>query len=182
MTDSREPQWAAGIVGDIRIINGARGRVALFALDDRSGAVEVAMDEKLYTANKHFVKEDELIVLQGKFQNDRFTGGYRMNATQVLDLAGARCRFGKYLQVTVSDNAPPIQRIVREFPPRFEATEHGNIQRSLGVRVCVKRRHAIGEVKAEFQLGATAHFFPSDAALAAWMAQAESGGAKIVYE
>jgi DNA polymerase-3 subunit alpha len=35
---------------------------------------------------------------------------------------------------------------------------------------------------AELQLGEAARFFPSDAALASWMAQAEGGQAQIVYE
>ena len=35
---------------------------------------------------------------------------------------------------------------------------------------------------AELQLGEEAKFFPSDAALASWMAQADQGGAQIVYE
>jgi DNA polymerase-3 subunit alpha len=36
--------------------------------------------------------------------------------------------------------------------------------------------------KADVQLGDNAKFFPSDAALASWMAQAHQGQAQIVYE
>ena len=35
---------------------------------------------------------------------------------------------------------------------------------------------------AEIHLGDAAKFFPTDAALASWMAQADKGLAKIVYE
>ena len=35
---------------------------------------------------------------------------------------------------------------------------------------------------AELQLGESARFYPTDAALAAWMAQAGSGSATVVYE
>lgn len=35
---------------------------------------------------------------------------------------------------------------------------------------------------AELQLGESAKFFPSDAALAGWMAQADRGQAMVVYE
>jgi DNA polymerase III subunit alpha len=35
---------------------------------------------------------------------------------------------------------------------------------------------------AELQLGDEAKFFPSDAALASWMAQADQGAAQIIYE
>ena len=35
---------------------------------------------------------------------------------------------------------------------------------------------------AQLQLGEQARFFPSDAALASWMAQADEGRALVVYE
>jgi DNA polymerase-3 subunit alpha len=38
------------------------------------------------------------------------------------------------------------------------------------------------EARAELQLGEQAKFFPTDAALASWMAQAHQGQAQIVYE
>jgi DNA polymerase-3 subunit alpha len=67
---------------------------------------------------------------------------------------------------------------VREFPPKREISEQGELVRGLGVRLWVKRDAAI----AELQLGEEAKFFPSDAALASWMAQADQGRAQIVYE
>jgi DNA polymerase-3 subunit alpha len=36
--------------------------------------------------------------------------------------------------------------------------------------------------RAELALGEAAKFFPTDAALASWMAQADQGQAQIVYE
>jgi DNA polymerase III subunit alpha len=48
----------------------------------------------------------------------------------------------------------------------------------LNVRLAVRRNGAV----AELQLGEAAKFFPSDAALASWMAQADQGAAQIVYE
>jgi DNA polymerase-3 subunit alpha len=37
-------------------------------------------------------------------------------------------------------------------------------------------------VTAELQLGDAAKFYPTDAALASWMAQADRGLAQVVYE
>jgi DNA polymerase-3 subunit alpha len=67
---------------------------------------------------------------------------------------------------------------VREFPPKREVSDQGELVRGLGVRLWVKRDQAV----AELQLGEEAKFFPSDAALASWMAQADQGRAQIVYE
>ena len=41
---------------------------------------------------------------------------------------------------------------------------------------------ARGGAQVELQLGESAKFFPTDAALASWMAQAEAGKAAVIYE
>jgi DNA polymerase-3 subunit alpha len=78
----------------------------------------------------------------------------------------------------VNGVAPDIQRLVRDFPPKREMSEQGELVRGLPVRLLVQRDSAV----AELQLGEQAKFFPSDAALASWMAQAYGGQAQIVYE
>jgi len=67
---------------------------------------------------------------------------------------------------------------VREHPVRTEFSEQGELNRGLGVRLHVLREGA----QAELQLGDAARFYPSDAALASWMAQAHNGQARIVYD
>jgi len=178
LADSREPQLLVGIVGDLRVINGQRGKLAIFKLDDKSGVIEVTADEALMNAARHCLKDDELIVLMGKAQPDRFSGGLRVSAQQIWDLPQARCRFGKFLRVAVNGTAPDVARIVREHPARTEVSEQGDLVRGLGVRVHLLREGAT----AELALGESALFFPSDAALASWMAQAHEGRAQIVYD
>ncbi len=178
LIDTREPQLLAGIISDFRVINGQRGKLGLFKLDDKSGVIEARVDEALLTANRTLLKDDELVIVMGKVMPDRFSGGLQLNINQVWDLAAARCRFGKYLRVQVNGQAPDIKRLVTDFPPRRETTEQGELQRGLGVRLCLQRNGA----SAELQLGEAARFFPSDAALAGWMAQADRGQAMVVYE
>jgi len=182
LIDTREPQLLAGIISDFRVINGQRGKLGLFKLDDKSAVIDARVDEALMNANKHLFKEDELIIVMGKVQPDRFSGGLQLNVNQVWDLAAARCRFGKYLRVAVNGRAPDIQRLVADFPPRREMTEQGELVRGLGVRLSLQRQDAAVGATAELQLGEDAKFFPSDAALAGWMAQAGQGKALIVYE
>ena len=45
LVDTREPQLLAGIVNDLRVINGQRGKLALFKLDDKTDMIEAAADE-----------------------------------------------------------------------------------------------------------------------------------------
>ena len=111
-------------------------------------------------------------------QPDRFSGGLRLKIQQIWDLAAARCRFGKYLRVAVNGHAPAIAQLVRDFPPRREDTEQGELVRGLGVRLMIERAGA----RCELQLDDRALFFPTDAALASWMAQAHERRAEIVFD
>jgi len=182
LIDTREPQLLAGIISDFRVINGQRGKLGLFKLDDKSAVIDARVDEALMNAHKHLFKDDELIIVMGKVMPDRFSGGLQLTVNQVWDLATARCRFGKYLRVAVNGRAPDIQRLVTDFPPQREMTEQGELLRGLPVRLTLRRDGPGVGATAELQLGDDAKFFPSDAALAGWMAQADQGKALIVYE
>jgi DNA polymerase-3 subunit alpha len=182
LIDSREPQLLAGIVSDLRIINGQRGKLAIFKLDDKSAVMEATADEAMINANRHLLKDDELVIVMAKMQADRFSGGYRLSIQQVWDLPSARCRFGKFLRVSVNGRAPEVARMVKDFPPQREMTEQGELLRGLPVRLKLERRGDKVAAAAELLLGEQAKFFPSDAALSSWIAQADQGKAEIVYE
>jgi DNA polymerase III subunit alpha len=183
LIDTREPQLLAGIVNDFRVINGQRGKLGLFKLDDKSGEIDARVDEALMNANKALFKEDELIIVMGKIQPDRFSGGVQLTVTQVWSLEQARCRFGKYFDVTVNlktgANQPAVDKVLKEFPARRQMTEQGEVVQGLAVRFTLLFDDFVAPKKVQIDEKA---FFPSDAALASWRAQAQSGLADIVYE
>ena len=183
LIDTREPQLLAGIVNDFRLINGQRGKLGLFKLDDKSGEIDARVDEALMNANKALFKEDELIIVMGKIQPDRFSGGVQLTVTQVWSLEQARCRFGKYFDVTVNlkagVNQPAMDKVLKEFPARRQMTEQGEVLQGLAVRFTLLFDDFVAPKKVQIDEKA---FFPSDAALASWRAQADSGLAEIVYE
>ncbi|MBQ0917545.1 DNA polymerase III subunit alpha [Hydrogenophaga aromaticivorans] len=176
--ESRDPVILAGIVTDFRIINGQRGKLALFKIDDKTAVLEVSADENLINLHRNLLKDDELIVVQAVAQPDRFSGGLRLKIQQIWDLAAARCRFGKFLRVAVNGTAPAVATLVREFPPKRELTDQGELLRGLPVRLALQRAGA----QCELQLDDRALFFPTDAALASWMAQAHERRAEIVFD
>ena len=180
--DSRDTRILAAIVTDLRVINGNRGKVIIFKLDDKTDTLEASVDEATYNANRNLLKDDELVIVQGTLQGASERFGRRFKVTQVWDLEAARCKFGKYLKVAVNGAAPDISRMVKDFPPRREVTEQGELVRGLQIRLQVRRQADFGNVAAELALGEQAKFFPTDAALASWMAQADKGTARIVYE
>ena len=186
LLDSRDSRILAAIVTDLRIINGNRGKVIIFKLDDKTDTLEASVDEATYNANRNLLKDDELVIVQGTLQGASERFGRRFKVTQLWDLEAARCKFGKYLKVSVNvedgSTPPDITRLVKDFPPRREMTEQGELVRGLPVRLLFKRQADFGNVAADVALGDQAKFFPTDAALASWMAQADKRMAHIVYE
>ncbi len=182
LVESRDQRTIVGIVSDLRIINGQRGKLAIFKLDDKSITIEATADEALINANRNTLKDDELIIVQGKAQPDRFSGGLRFQVNAVWDLPTARARFGKFLRVSVNGKAPDITRMVRDFPPKKEQTEQGELLRGLAVRLQLWRNEGDVSATGEVALDERSKFFPTDAALASWIAQAHLGEARVVYE
>ena len=178
LVDSREPQLLAGIVGDPRTVNGQRGRVVIFKLDDGSETIEAVANDEIFAAQRDLMQEDQLVIIQGKLQPDRFSGGLRLNVTQVWDLAAARARFGRYLAVDLNGGTPLVADVLRLWPPRRVESEEGTVQQGLSVRLRLRRADAT----AELDLGDDARFWPCDEALGRWRGIAHGGQAQIVYE
>jgi DNA polymerase-3 subunit alpha len=183
LVDSRDVQLLAGIVSDLRVVNGQRGRVAIFKLDDQSESIEAVANDELIEANKALFAEDELLIVQGKVQTDRFSGGLRLNVNQVWNLTAARARFGRYLSLAVngtgSGGLPAVADLVKTWPAHRETSDEGlELVQGLAVRLQIARPTAC----AELDLGDAGRFWPTDEALARCKAIAQGGQAAIVYE
>ena len=193
LIDSREPQLLAGIVTGLRVVNGQRGRVALFNLDDRSETLEAVANEELLDANRELLRDDELVIVQGKVQPDRFSGGLRLNVTQVWSLGEARCRFGRHVKLALdlstaaaAQDLGPAERkvleelpaLLRDFPPQRVSTPEG-VDRVMGLRLQLLLCRPWGQV--ELDLGDDARILPSEEALQRCRALAPAG-ARLVYE
>jgi len=178
LVDSREPQLLAGIVTDPRSVNGQRGKVLIFKLDDGSEAIEAVAPDEMFEQRRDWAAEDRLLVVQGKVQPDRFSGGLRLNVTNVWDLAAARARFGKHLAVALNGGLPPVADVLKLWPARREDSEHGELLQGLSIRLKLQRPGAVGEI----DLGDEARFWPCDEALGRWRSIAHGGAAQVVYE
>ena len=184
LQDARDPQMTAGIVTELRVINGQRGRVAIFKLDDKSDVIEAVANEELLDANRDLLKDDELIVVQGKVQPDRFSGGLRLNVQQIWSLGAARCRFARFLRVKAKGQDCPVADVLREFPARRVPAPQPDLPETvqgLPIRVVVERVTAEVSARAELELGDGARFFPSDQALIRIKELMPGGVPEVVY-
>ncbi len=176
--ESREPQWLAGVVSDLRFVNGQRGRVAIFKLDDKTDALECVADERVFTASAEALRDDQIVIIQARVQPDRFGGGgLRVNVQRCLDMAAARAEFGRYVAIAVNGVSPPVRDVLTKWPGRRDPNDEAARPRGLQLRLLFERK----AVSAEIDLGAQATFWPSDEALAVFRQHAQGGRASVVY-
>jgi DNA polymerase-3 subunit alpha len=95
LAPSREPRLIAGVIAALRTQMTQRGKIMIATLDDGTATVDVTVYNEVYDANRSLFKEDEFLAVQGKVSEDRFSGGLRITAEKVMDIAAARVQFGK---------------------------------------------------------------------------------------
>ncbi|RXZ45259.1 DNA polymerase III subunit alpha [Crenobacter cavernae] len=101
----KEPQLLAGFVTGIRTKVGNRGKMAFVQLDDGSTKLEVSVFAEAFDANRAKLREDTVLVVEGKVSEDNFSGGLRIIADKLLDLGEARSRFARGLRITMNGNS-----------------------------------------------------------------------------
>jgi DNA polymerase III subunit alpha len=109
---SRDPRIMAGVIASTRTQMTQRGRMLVVTLDDGSALVEVTVFSELVDANRNLFKEDEFLCVQGKVSEDRFTGGLRITAEKVMDIAGVRQQYAR--RVIVALTQPVDKAAVQE--------------------------------------------------------------------
>jgi len=105
---SRDSKWIAGIVAGIRTQMTQRGKMLIVTLDDGSATVDVTVYAETVERNRNLLKDDEFLAVFGKVSEDRFSGGLRITAEDVLDIAGARVLFGKRLKFSLPAKIDPV--------------------------------------------------------------------------
>src|SRR5689334_14243157 len=95
LTVQNQNVTVAGVVNGLRVQQSRRGRMAVVQLDDGTARIDVAIFNELFEANRALLKEDQLILVEGRAQNDDFTGGIRLSADKIYDLQAARAKFAR---------------------------------------------------------------------------------------
>jgi DNA polymerase III subunit alpha len=106
---AREPRLLAGIISAVRTQMTQRGKILIVTLDDGTATVDVTVYNELYDTNKSLFKEDEFLAVQGKVSEDRFSGGLRVTAEKVMDIAAARVAFGKQFAFSLTTRIDAVQ-------------------------------------------------------------------------
>ena len=103
----KEPQLLAGLVVGVRTKITSRGKMAFVQIDDGSTMLEVLVFNEIFEAERAKIKDDEVLIIEGKVQRDDFAGEgkVRVTAERLLTLAEARGRFAKHLRISLNGQA-----------------------------------------------------------------------------
>ena len=103
----KETQLLAGLVVGVRSKFTARGKMAFIQIDDGTTALEVSVFNELLEAERAKIREDEVLIIEGRVQRDDFAGEGRVKivADRLLTLAEARSRFARHLRLSLNGQA-----------------------------------------------------------------------------
>ena len=77
-----------------------RGRMAVILLDDGNARIELTVFNELFEQHRHWLKEDQLLIVEGKVAHDDFSGSLRISAEKLFDLQAARNRYARAMRLT----------------------------------------------------------------------------------
>jgi DNA polymerase-3 subunit alpha len=138
----REPTLLAGVVLGVRTQMTRRGKMAIVTLDDASAHVEISVFNELWDAERAKIKEDELLLVEGKVQRDDYSGGLRVTADRLMTLAEARGRHARVLKLSLNGGSRP------ETAGRLRSllTPYRAADAACPVRICYRNAEAETEL------------------------------------
>ncbi len=105
LAPQEQPQILAGVVTGVRIRMTARGKMAIVTLDDATSRIEIVVGSELLNQSQSLLKDDQLLIVEGRVSNDDFSGGLRVNARRLYDLAAARSAYASLLRISCNGQA-----------------------------------------------------------------------------
>lgn len=123
VTMGKTLQTIAGIVQDIRIIQGKRGRFAVIVLSDGQETIDVLAYSETFNRYRSLLVADEVLVITGRGRFDERSGRMSLIANQISTLEQERVRRGARLVFEISEeaDAQEIKKLFAAAP----TTEHG---------------------------------------------------------
>ncbi len=109
LAPKEQPQLIAGIVSGVRNRMTARGKMAIVGLDDGTTRIEVVVGSDLLNQYQALLKDDQLIIVEGRVSNDEFSGGIRVNARKLHNLSGLRNSKASFLKISCNKQADAVK-------------------------------------------------------------------------
>jgi DNA polymerase-3 subunit alpha len=140
--------WMAGVVAAARTQMTRRGRMVVVMLDDGTAQIELTVFNELFEKHREKLKEDALLIVAGKAQNDPYSGNFRVVAEDLMDLEALRGRYAAQLRIALNgktDQARDAKKLQELLAP-YRAAGQGAcpvvVEYQNGTAAC---RVALGE-------------------------------------
>ncbi len=140
LSPQADKQLIAGIVYSIRTMMTRRGKMAFVALDDGEAQVEVAVFSELFERHRDLLREDQLLVVEGKVSRDDYSGGLRVTADRLYGVTEARTRFARGICLEMNGQASAAR--LRELLGPYRRPPSGE---EAGCPVTVRYRNGAGQ-------------------------------------
>jgi DNA polymerase-3 subunit alpha len=165
---SRELSVLAGVVVGVRPQMTRRGKMLYVQLDDGTAAVEVAVFNELYEAERNKIEVDAVLVVEGKINHDDYSGGLRIIADRLMTAGEARARYAKHLLLRMNgaSDGRRLKSLLAPFAPG-------------AAQVRISYRNA--DAECELVLGDSLRVRLDDSLLEALDDWLQAGNVRIVY-
>jgi DNA polymerase III subunit alpha len=141
---SNNKQKVAGFVTSVRYIVGKRGKFAVVLLEDGNTKQEVVVAGQVLEEFGHYLKADQVLVMECKVAVDEYNGGEGLRITAdnafTLTEASARSARSLYLHVAADTSIDQLAAILQ--PYREQAKAH------IPIKFCCENSNAYGELSA----------------------------------
>ncbi len=151
----RDASLVAGIVTEVRTQMTRRGKMAFVTLDDGEGRIEAAVFSELFDAQRHKLRMDELLLVEGKVSRDEFRDALKLGVDRLLTFNEARAQWANRLRLDLRaldlralGGVRRIHELLQPFAQLADAGAAGT------VKGCpVSLTYSNGQAEAELELG-----------------------------
>jgi DNA polymerase-3 subunit alpha len=91
--------------------------MAFVTLDDDTAQIEISIFNELFETARNWLKEDQLLIVEGKASHDDYSGGIRVVADKLYDLVAARGHFAKMMRIKCNGqaNAAKLMELLKPY-------------------------------------------------------------------
>ncbi len=149
----RDATLVAGIVTDVRTQMTRRGKMAFVTLDDGDGRIEAAVFSELFDAQRHKLRMDELLLVEGKVSRDEFRDALKLGVDRLMTFNEARAQWAQGLELDLRGvdirTLGGVRRLYDLLQPFAQLAESAT-----GGRGCpVSLRYSNGTAEAVLEVG-----------------------------
>lgn len=138
----KNKQTVSGLVVGLRVMKTKRGdNMAFVTLDDRTGRIEIAIFSDTYTEYREKLVKDALLVVEGQVSYDDYSGGLKMRADKVTELAEAREASVKAVEIQWSSDDLPLN-----YAEQLMSTLRNHGQGACSLRINYRKADVAGEL------------------------------------